>query len=86
MRPKIVVVGAGFGGIVAARLFAKEDVDVTLVDRHNFHLFQPLLYQVSSAILDTAEIAFPTRAFFRDNKNVEFFMAKATHQSRRSAV
>lgn len=78
MRPKIVVVGAGFGGIVAARLFAKEDVDVTLVDRHNFHLFQPLLYQVSSAILDTAEIAFPTRAFFRDNKNVEFFMAKAT--------
>lgn len=77
MKPKVVIVGAGFGGIVAARLFAKEDVDVVLVDRHNFHLFQPLLYQVSSAILDTAEIAYPTRAFFRDNKNVEFFMAKA---------
>ena len=78
MKPRIVVVGAGFGGIVAAKLFAKEDVDVTLVDRHNFHLFQPLLYQVSTAVLDTSEIAYPTRAFFRDYKNVEFFMAKAT--------
>ncbi len=77
MRKKIVIVGAGFGGIAAAKLFAKEDVDVTIVDRHNFHLFQPLLYQVSTAVLDNAEIAFPTRAFFRDYKNVEFFMAKA---------
>ena len=76
-RPHIVIVGAGFGGIKAAKLFARENVDVTLVDRHNFHLFQPLLYQISTAILDPAEIAYPIRAFFRENKNVDLFMAKA---------
>ncbi len=76
-KPKIVIVGGGFGGIKLAKLFAKEDVDITLVDRHNFHLFQPLLYQVSTAILSTDEIAYPIRTFFRSNKNVEFFMAKA---------
>ena len=76
-RPKIVIVGGGFGGIKLAKLFAKENVDVTLVDRHNFHLFQPLLYQVSTSVLSTDEIAYPTRTFFRNNKNVNFFMAKA---------
>ena len=68
-KPKIVIVGGGFGGIKLAKLFAKEDVDITLVDRHNFHLFQPLLYQVSTAILSTDEIAYPIRTFFRSNKN-----------------
>ena len=76
-RPKIVIVGGGFGGIKLASLFAKENVDVTLVDRHNFHLFQPLLYQVSTSVLSTDEIAYPIRSFFRDSKNVNFFMAKA---------
>ncbi len=76
-RPRIVIVGAGFGGIKLAKLLAKENVQVTLVDRHNYHLFQPLLYQVSTAILSTDEIAYPVRTFFRKNKNVEFFMAKA---------
>lgn len=76
-RPNIVIVGGGFGGIKLAKLFAKENVNVTLVDRHNFHLFQPLLYQVSTSILSTDEIAYPIRTFFRSNKNVEFFMAKA---------
>lgn len=76
-KPRIVIVGAGFGGVKLARLFAGEDVEVTLVDRHNFHLFQPLLYQVSTAVLSTDEIAYPIRTFFRDNKNVKFFMAKA---------
>ena len=76
-KPRIVIVGAGFGGVKLAKLFAKEDVDVTLVDRHNFQLFQPLLYQVSTAVLDTDEIAYPVRSFFRKTKNVEFFMAKA---------
>ena len=56
-KPKIVIVGGGFGGIKLAKLFAKENVDVTLVDRHNFHLFQPLLYQVSTAVLSEDEIA-----------------------------
>ena len=76
-KPHIVVVGAGFGGIKLCKLLAKENVEVTLVDRHNFHLFQPLLYQVSTSVLSTDEIAYPTRSFFRDNKNVNFFMAKA---------
>lgn len=76
-RPKIVIVGGGFGGVKLAKLFAKEKVDVTLVDRHNFHLFQPLLYQVSTSVLSTDEIAYPIRSFFRNNRNVNFFMAKA---------
>ena len=76
-RPKIVIVGGGFGGVKLAKLLAKEDVEITMVDRHNFHLFQPLLYQVSTSVLSTDEIAYPIRAFFRGYKNVEFFMAKA---------
>ena len=77
-KPHIVVVGAGFGGVKICKLLAKENVYVTLVDRHNFHLFQPLLYQVSTSVLSTDEIAYPIRSFFRENKNVNFFMAKAT--------
>ena len=76
-KPRIVIVGAGFGGVKLAKLFAEENVNVTLVDRHNFHLFQPLLYQVSTAVLSTDEIAYPVRTFFRENNNVEFSMAKA---------
>jgi len=76
-KPRIVIVGAGFGGIALAKQFAKEDVQVTIIDRHNFHLFQPLLYQVSTAILSEDEIAYPIRTFFRHNANVEFYMAKA---------
>ncbi|MCR5833733.1 MAG: NAD(P)/FAD-dependent oxidoreductase [Selenomonadaceae bacterium] len=76
-KPEIVIVGGGFGGIKLAKLFAKENVEVTLIDRHNFHLFQPLLYQVSTSVLETGEIAYPIRAFFRDCPNVNLFMAKA---------
>ena len=76
-KPRIVIVGAGFGGVKLAKLFAKDDVDVTLVDRHNYHLFQPLLYQLSTSELDENEIAYPIRAFFRNTKNVRFFMAHA---------
>ncbi len=75
MRPHIVIVGAGFGGIKAAQRLAKEDVDITLIDRNNFHLFQPLLYQVSTSMLSIEEIAYPTRAFFRKNKNIDFMLA-----------
>ena len=85
-KPRIVIVGAGFGGIKLAKLFAEDDVDITLVDRHNFHLFQPLLYQVSTAVLSTDAIAYPIRAFFRKNKNVEFFMAKAQGVDRERKV
>jgi len=76
-KKHIVIVGAGFGGVKLAKLLAKEDVEVTLVDRRNFHLFQPLLYQVSTAILSEDEIAYPIRTFFRKNPNVEFYMAQA---------
>ena len=76
-RKHIVIVGAGFGGVRLAKELAKENVRITLVDRHNYHLFQPLLYQVTTAVLSPAEIAYPTREFFKNNKNVEFFLGKA---------
>ena len=76
-KPHIVIVGGGFGGIKIGQLFAKENVEVTLIDRHNFHVFQPLLYQVSTAVLETGEVAYPIRSFFRDNQNVTLYMAKA---------
>lgn len=76
-RKHIVIVGAGFGGVKLARLLAKEAVDITVVDRNNFHLFQPLLYQLSTSELDENEIAYPIRAFFRHMPNVDFFMAHA---------
>ena len=76
-RPHIVVVGAGFGGVKVAQKLAKLPVDVTLIDRNNFHVFQPLLYQLSTSELDENEIAYPIRAFFRNTKNVRFFMAHA---------
>jgi NADH:ubiquinone reductase (H+-translocating) len=77
-RPHVVIVGAGFGGIKAAKSLAKENVDITLIDRNNYHLFQPLLYQVSTAVLSEEEIAYPVRAFFRKNKNVDFFLGDVT--------
>ncbi|MBQ7704060.1 MAG: NAD(P)/FAD-dependent oxidoreductase [Selenomonadaceae bacterium] len=76
-KPQIVIVGGGFGGIKLAKLFVKENVEVTIVDRHNFHLFQPLLYQVSTSVLSTDEIAYPIRSFFRKANNFKLFMAKA---------
>lgn len=76
-RPHIVVVGAGFGGVKVAQGFARKDVDVTIIDKNNFHLFQPLLYQVSTAVLSVDEIAYPVRAFFRNKKNVNFFLGEA---------
>lgn len=77
-RPHIVIVGAGFGGVKAAQLLADKNVDVTLIDRNNYHLFQPLLYQVSTAVLSVDEIAYPIRAFFRNRKNVNFYLGEVT--------
>ncbi len=64
-RPRVVVVGAGFGGLAAAKGLARAPVDVTLIDRRNHHLFQPLLYQVATAALSPADIAAPVRAVLR---------------------
>lgn len=77
-KPHVVIIGAGFGGIRAARALAKSDLRITLVDKHNYHLFQPLLYQVSTAGLSVDDIAYPVRAMLRDQKNVEFRMAEVT--------
>jgi NADH:ubiquinone reductase (H+-translocating) len=68
-RPRVVIVGAGFGGLEAARKLARSPVDVTVIDRRNYHLFQPLLYQVATAALSPADIAQPIRAVLRDQRN-----------------
>src|SRR5437868_13902796 len=68
--PRIVIVGAGFGGLNAARSLARDKVQITIVDRKNHHTFQPLLYQVATAALSPGEIAEPIRSVFRSNSNV----------------
>jgi NADH dehydrogenase len=75
-RPRVVIVGAGFGGLEAARSLRNADVDITLIDRRNFHLFQPLLYQVATAALSPGDIAWPTRSIFRNHKNVTVLMCE----------
>src|SRR5258708_30912945 len=77
-RPKVVIIGAGFGGLSAARALGKAPVDVTLIDRHNYHLFQPLLYQVATAGLSPADIAMPIRAILRAQKNTTVLLGRVT--------
>jgi len=77
-RPHIVVVGGGFGGVQAALHLARLPVDVTLIDRRNFHLFQPLAYQVATGALSPAEIAPPLRRIFRRHANVRVLLAEVT--------
>lgn len=69
-RPRVVIVGAGFAGLSAARALARTPVDIVLVDRHNYHVFQPLLYQVATAGLSPADIAAPIRSILRRQRNV----------------
>jgi NADH:ubiquinone reductase (H+-translocating) len=75
--PHVVILGGGFGGLDAARGFARAPVRVTLVDRHNYHLFQPLLYQVATASLSPGDIASPIRWVLRHQRNVEVLLARA---------
>jgi len=77
-RPRIVIVGAGFGGLSAAKGLAGAEADVTVVDRRNYHLFQPLLYQVATAGLSPAQIAQPIRSILRRADNVRVVMGRAT--------
>lgn len=78
MKPhRVVVIGGGFGGLYAARALRKAPVEVTLVDRRNFHLFQPLLYQVATGELSPADIAFPLRAVFSRDANTRVLMSEA---------
>src|ERR1700730_5847321 len=73
-NPRVVIVGAGFGGLVAARTLARDPVQITLIDRQNFHTFQPLLYQVATAGISPGEIAAPIRWILRGRQNVEVLM------------
>src|SRR6202163_4840619 len=75
-NPRVVIVGAGFGGLVAARTLARDPVQITLIDRQNFHTFQPLLYQVATAGLSPGEIAAPIRWIMRSPRNVEVLMSE----------
>ncbi len=78
MRPRVIIVGAGFGGLAAAKGLAGADADITLIDRQNHHLFQPLLYQVATAGLSPADIAWPVRQLFRRQPNVRVMMGEVT--------
>lgn len=69
MRPRIVVAGAGFAGLACTQTLSRVDADITVVDRHNYHLFQPLLYQVATAGLAPSDIAWPIRSILNRQKN-----------------
>jgi len=75
-KPHVIIVGAGFGGLEAAKKLACTDVRVTVIDRTNYHLFQPLLYQVATAALSPADIAAPVRAILSNCRNVEVILAE----------
>jgi len=87
-RPHIVIVGAGFGGLRAARALKHADVRITVIDRRNYHLFQPLLYEVATAGLSPNDIAYPIRAVLRRQKNSRVFLAEvvAIDTKRRKVV
>jgi NADH:quinone reductase (non-electrogenic) len=76
MAPRIVIIGGGFGGLQAAHRLRRRDVEVTLVDRRNFHLFQPLTYQVATGALSPGDVAYPLRAMFKTAPNVSVLLAE----------
>jgi len=77
-RPRVVIIGAGFGGLSCAKKLAGRRVDVLLIDRNNYHLFTPLLYQVASSLLNPSDIAQPVRSMFRGSRNVRVLRAEVT--------
>src|SRR6202451_1066123 len=76
MRPRVVIVGGGFGGLYAARSLKRAAVDVTLIDRRNFHLFQPLLYQVATGALSPGEVASPLRYVLNKQKRTKVWLGE----------
>src|SRR5258708_4485573 len=76
-KPKIVIIGGGFGGLWAAKALTNKPVEVTLIDRKNHHVFQPLLYQVATAVLSPGEIAQPIRRILHNAKNIEVILGEA---------
>jgi NADH:ubiquinone reductase (H+-translocating) len=77
-RPHVLIIGAGFGGLFAAQALAGSPVEVTVIDRHNYHLFQPLLYQVATAGLSPADIAWPVRSILRRQANATVLLGEVT--------
>ena len=75
-RKRIVIVGGGFAGLAAARALKRTDADVVLIDRRNHHIFQPLLYQVATAVLAPSEIAAPLRQLAKSQKNVNVILGE----------
>ncbi|NRB73296.1 MAG: NAD(P)/FAD-dependent oxidoreductase [Verrucomicrobiales bacterium] len=76
IKKRVVIVGGGFGGVAAAKPLRRSDVDIALIDRRNYHLFQPLLYQVATAALNPSDIAAPIRRIFRSQKNISVLMGE----------
>src|SRR6185295_7009226 len=76
--PHVVIVGAGFGGLGVAEHLAHVPVNVTLIDRHNYHTFQPLLYQVATSLLNAEDVGAPVRSMFRHQDNVKFRLGTVT--------
>jgi NADH:ubiquinone reductase (H+-translocating) len=81
---KVVIIGAGFGGLTAAKELAKKNFNITVIDKTNHHLFQPLLYQVATAALSPADIAIPIRSVFSENKNVEVLLGEVKSIDKKS--
>src|SRR5579884_3374752 len=78
LQPRVVIVGAGFGGLQAAKALGKAPVHVTVIDRDNYHLFQPMLYQVATAGLAPSDISAPIRQILKQQANTEVLMAEVT--------
>src|SRR5260370_15781491 len=76
--PRVVIVGGGFGGLAAAKTLRHTPAHVTLIDRTNHHLFQPLLYQVATSVLTTGQIASPIRGILKHQKNVTVVLGEVT--------
>ena len=77
-KPRVLILGGGFAGIGAARKLRETDADVTLVDKHNYHTFQPLLYQLATDLLETDAVGHPIRDLFHEHPNVTVHEANAT--------
>src|SRR5260370_10065975 len=77
-RPRVVIVGAGSGGLAGAKKLDGEPIDGVLLDQHNYHLFTPLLYQVATGLLNPSDIAYPLHTIFRHSPNVRFRQATVT--------
>lgn len=80
-RPEVIIVGAGFAGLWAARILAQADAHVLLIDQNNYHTFLPLLYQAATAEVEPEDIVYPMRTVFRKYRSTEFLLAKADRTS-----